>query len=65
MDNAITDAGNAMLVKSWDTFKIRLQQIFLPFKESVITEQKIQNLKQNKSAADYTTIFKQYAEQIE
>jgi hypothetical protein len=31
----------------------------------VIAEQKIQNLKQTKSAADYTTIFKQYAEQIE
>jgi hypothetical protein len=41
MDDAITDAGNAMLVESWDTFKIRLRQIFLPFKESVIAEQKI------------------------
>jgi hypothetical protein len=65
MDDAITDAGNAILVESWDTFKIRLRQIFSPFKESVIAEQKIQNLKQNKSAADYTTIFEQYAEQIE
>jgi hypothetical protein len=64
MDDTIADAGNTTLVESWDAFKIRLRQVFSPFKESVIAEQKIQNLKQTKSAADYTTIFKQYAEQI-
>jgi hypothetical protein len=65
MDDTIADAGNTTLVENWDAFKIRLRQVFSPFKESVIAEQKIQNLKQTKSAADYTTIFEQYAEQIE
>jgi hypothetical protein len=65
MDNTIANTGNTTLIESWDAFKIRLRQVFLLFKESVIAEQKIQNLKQTKSAADYTTIFEQYAEQIE
>ena len=65
MDDSITDKENTHLVENWDTFKIRLRQIFSPFKESVIAEQRIQNLRQTKSAADYTTIFQQYAEQIQ
>jgi hypothetical protein len=65
MDDSIIDAGNTALVEHWDAFKIRLRQIFLPFKESVIAEQKIQKLKQTKSAADYTNVFQQYAEQIQ
>jgi hypothetical protein len=62
IDNSIMDAGNTALVEHWDAFKIRLWQIFSPFKESVIAEQKIQKLKQTKSAADYTNVFQQYAE---
>jgi hypothetical protein len=65
MDDSIMDAGNTALVEHWDAFKIRLRQIFSPFKESVIAEQKIQKLKQTKSAADYTNVFQQYAEQIQ
>lgn len=42
-----------------------MKQNFSPFKESVIAEQKIQVLKQTASAADYTTIFQQYATQID
>jgi hypothetical protein len=65
MDPNSHDAGNTVLVEQWDAFKIRLRQIFSPFKESVIAEQKIQELKQTHSAADYTNIFQQYAEQIQ
>jgi hypothetical protein len=41
MDPNSYDAGNTVLVEQWDAFKIRLQQIFSPFKESIIAEQKI------------------------
>jgi hypothetical protein len=64
MDDTIANAENTTLVENWNAFKIRLRQVFSPFKESIIAKQKIQNLKQTKSAANYTTIFKQYAEQI-
>jgi hypothetical protein len=65
IDDTITDAGNTALVESWDAFKIRLRQVFSPIKESLISEQKIQHLKQTKSAADYTTLFQQYAVQTQ
>jgi hypothetical protein len=65
MDDNINDAGNTALVESWDAFKTRLKQVFSPIKESLIAEQKIQHLKQTKSAADYTTLFQQYAVQTQ
>lgn len=65
MDDSIEDAENTALVEDWDAFKIKLRQNFSPFKESVIAEQKIQVLRQTKSAADYTTLFQQYATRIE
>ena len=37
-----------------------MREVFSPFKEDVIAEQKIQKLRQTKSAADYTTEFQQY-----
>ena len=64
MDPGIRDASNTRLVENWEQFKVRLRQIFSPVKEAVIAEQKIQNLRQTKSAADYTTTFQQYAAQI-
>jgi hypothetical protein len=41
MNDTIANAENTILVENWDAFKIRLQQVFLPFKESVIAKQKI------------------------
>jgi hypothetical protein len=60
MDDAIEDQTNKELVEDWDLFKLHMKEIFSPFKESVIAEQKIQQLKQTRSAADYTTEFQQY-----
>lgn len=60
MDDSITDTENVDLVENWDAFKTKMREIFSPFKESVIAEQKIQILKQTQSAADYTTKFQQY-----
>lgn len=65
MDETIIDDDNTALVEDWTTFKTRLRQIFAPIKESVIAEQKIQNLRQTTSVAEYTTIFQQYMEQID
>jgi hypothetical protein len=42
-----------------------MREVFSPFKESVIAEQKIQKLRQICSAADYTTEFQQYQTLIE
>ena len=65
MDDSITDADNTALVEDWDAFKTKMRQNFSPFKESLIAEQKIQTLRQTRSAADYTTQFQQYATHIE
>ena len=60
MDTTIVDGGNTNLVEDWTTFKTKMREVFSPFKEDVIAEQKIQKLRQTKSAADYTTEFQQY-----
>ena len=60
MDTTIVDGGNTNLMEDWTTFKAKMREVFSPFKESVIAEQKIQKLRQTKSAADYTTEFQQY-----
>jgi hypothetical protein len=65
MDDAIKDDENAALVEDWDAFKKKMQENFSPIKESMIAEQKIQTLRQIKSAAEYTTEFQQYATAIE
>ena len=41
MDSNVDDDVNKHLVEDWDTFKIKMPEVFLPFKESVIAEQKI------------------------
>jgi len=64
MDPSDEDQDNIDLVSEWDTFKTKLRQVFSPFKESVVAEQKIQKLKQIRSAADYTTEFQQYSTAI-
>jgi hypothetical protein len=64
MDENVVDADNTELVENWTTFKEKIRQVFSPFQESIIAEQKIQSLRQTTSAADYTTIFQQYATQI-
>lgn len=65
MDDSIEDTENKELVEDWDTFKNKMKEIFSPFKESVIAEQKIQKLRQTHSAADYTTEFQRYKTAIE
>jgi hypothetical protein len=65
MDSNVDDDVNKHLVEDWDAFKIKMREVFSPFKESVIAEQKIQKLRQIRSAADYTTEFQQYQTLIE
>ena len=65
MDDSIADQANTDLVEDWDEFKKELRKNFSPFKESTLAEQKIQNLRQIHSAADYTTLFQQYAAKLE
>lgn len=65
MDGSVTDVANKRLVEDWDLFKIRLREIFSPSAEVTKAEQKIQNLRQTKSAADYTTQFQRYAELVQ
>jgi hypothetical protein len=65
MDDSIEDADNTALVEDWDAFKTKMRQNFSPFKESVVAEQKIQTLQQTGPAADYTTLFQQYATRID
>jgi hypothetical protein len=65
MNSDIVDENNTRLMEDWSLFKDKLRQIFSPFKESVIAEQKIQELRQTSSAAEYTTTFQRYAEQIQ
>jgi hypothetical protein len=65
MDDTIVDGGNKDLIEDWATFKTKMREVFSPFKESVIAEQKIQKLRQVRSAADYTTEFQQYQTLIE
>ena len=60
MDDTIEDTDNKNLVEDWDTFKAKMREVFSPFQETVIAEQKIQQLRQTHSAADYTTQFQQY-----
>ena len=57
MDNSIRDANNVALVEDWDAFKTKMREVFSPYQEKVIAEQKIQQLRQTQSAADYTTYF--------
>jgi len=65
MDDTKVDEDNTTLVEDWTAFKAELRRVFSPIKESVIAEQKIQNLRQTTSVAEYTTIFQQYMEQID
>jgi hypothetical protein len=65
MSQSVNDAENKALVEDWDLFKIRLREIFSPYSEVTIAEQKIQDLRQTRSAADYTTQFQQYAELVQ
>jgi hypothetical protein len=65
IDATIKDKENTKLFKDWDLFKAKLQQVFSPIKESLVAKQKIQTLQQTKSAANYTTIFQQYAATLE
>jgi hypothetical protein len=65
MDTSIKDKENVKLFEDWDLFKAKLRQVFSPIKESLVAKQKIQTLQQTKSAADYTTIFQQYAATLE
>jgi hypothetical protein len=65
MDPAVHDQDNKNLVEDWDLFKARLREIFSPSAEVTLAEQKIQNLRQTRSAADYTTQFQQYAELVQ
>jgi hypothetical protein len=44
MDDTITDADNASLVEDWTAFKTKMRQNFSLIKESLLAEQKIQNL---------------------
>jgi len=60
MDNSIRDADNVALVEDWDAFKTKMREVFSPYQEKVIAEQKIQQLRQTQSAADYTTQFQQH-----
>jgi hypothetical protein len=64
MDPAL-DTANSAIVESWDNFKAKLRQVFSPIKELLVAKQKIQTLQQNKSAADYTTLFQRYAEPLD
>jgi hypothetical protein len=64
MDPAL-DTANSAIVESWDNFKAKLRQVFSLIKESLVAKQKIQTLQQNKSAADYTTLFQRYAELLD
>jgi hypothetical protein len=41
MDSNVDDDVNKHLVEDWDAFKIKMREVFSPFKESVIAEQKI------------------------
>ena len=65
MDNNVDDQDNVDLVNDWDAFKAKMKEVFSPFKESVVAEQKIQRLRQIRSAADYTTEFQQYSTVID
>jgi hypothetical protein len=65
MDDTVEDTENKNLVEDWDTFKAKMREVFSPFQEKVIAEQKIQQLRQTRSAADYTTEFQQYQVVIE
>jgi hypothetical protein len=59
MDADNTDTDNKALVNDWDLFKTKMREVFSPFQEKVIAEQKIQQLRQTTSAADYTNEFQQ------
>jgi hypothetical protein len=65
MDDKTNDPANTALVEDWDQFKERMRQIFAPFTEKVVSEQKIQTIKQTRSAADYTTLFQRLAENVD
>jgi hypothetical protein len=65
MNDDITDAENTHLMESWDLFKVKLRQVFSAFNETLLAEQKIQLLRQTKSAAEYTTTFQQNAEHLQ
>jgi len=65
MDDSAVDGENKELVEDWDLFKTRLREIFSPSAEVTHAEQKIQSLRQTRSAADYTTQFQQYAELVQ
>ena len=65
MDDSVVDGENKELVEDWDLFKTRLREIFSPSAEVTHAEQKIQSLRQTRSAADYTTQFQQYAELVQ
>jgi hypothetical protein len=65
MDADVDDKENQRLFESWDSFKVKLRQVFSPIKEALVAKQKIQTLQQTKSAADYTTTFQQYSAALE
>jgi hypothetical protein len=64
MDDNDNDANITLMFEDWTEFKRLIKQAFGLLKETAIAEHRIQNIRQEHSAADYANKFRQYSTQV-